>query len=581
MVMSSSNLSINFLSDKLNFFPTMRGPDYKRQNEFTVFESDNQGEIDFIQSQNTIETVCTSPSAVAIPLIDAYVIKNSSYSFLLENLHALETEFTHMFTVLQRSSQDKDKQRFWFYCYYCASLLEAFHLAYGQMGKVELYQQKKREIKAHLGIQDDSIADKATVEKDFIETLKDSLLDGMSSLIKAPFHVAQIRDHVAYTNICRIYWVFCRLTVTQGLTMAKNLQLIDKLDVILGTHTDVDKIIATMRAPTGVINYFSVGLFLARFMIDGAMLIKHTFFPSEQEKGATTYQRFKHEFYKRHCNFANDLVWATVNFLTNFNHLVGISAPVAGYLTSVFLVFDIGMTFYKLHLAEQEYLIKQRQYTEEARAYQNKVRANEALLEDEMAHYSMLIKQRLELDINWEAKKAMFHFVAAAAALLMMGFTASLLLSPPGLVLAAYFTCTIGVAMYLSYGSYFNYKEKKAYLNQALVQNTQETQTEDHKVTLMNPRTIALFASGSNYLALARKEYETARNDFIFTMVKNTTVPAVLITTYAICWPAAVALTVLYLGYELLHAFNQHQDKKEIKGLALGVPEKTSSPTLS
>lgn len=574
MVMDYSSLSEGFSDDKSRFFPTMRSPGDKRPNEFTLSKPDKKGVIEPILSQDVIESICTLRSEDAILRLDRLVCEEFSYSFLLENLQILEAEFTHLFTVLQRSSQDKE--RFWFYCYYCASQLEAFHLAYGQMGKAELYQQKKRAIKARLGINNGSVADHNTVEKDFIETLKDSLLDGISSLIKAPFHVAQIRDHVAYTNICRIYWVFCRLTVTQGLTIAKNLQLIDKLDVILGTHTDVDKIIATMRAPTGVINYFSVGFFLARFMIDGAMLIKHTFFPSELEKqGTTTYQRFKHELYKRHCNFANDLVWATVNFLSNFNHLVGISASAAGYLTSVFLVFDIGMTFYKLHLAEQEYLIKKRQYSEEAEVYKEKLREGESLSPDEEAHYTMLIKQRLELDINWKAKEAMFHFVAAAAALLMMGFTASLLLSPPGLVLAAYFTCTIGVAMYLSYGSYFNYKEKEGYLNQAVAQDTQEKQ-KGHELTRKYPRTIPLFASGSNYLALARKEYETARNDFIFTMAKNIIVPAVLISTYAIFWPAAVALTALYLGYELLHAFNQHQDKKEIKRLASEASVNTS-----
>lgn len=567
--MDYSALSKGFRDNKSWFF-TQRGIS---SNEFILPQLDRNGLIEPIATESLIIEIDKLPIGYAINKLDLLHSSNkSSHSFLLENLQVLEAEFTHLFTILQRSGEE-DRRRFWLYCYYCASQLEAFHLAYGQMAKVALYQKKKREIRAHLGIRDSSVGEPNPEEKDFIETLKDSLLDGIRALIKAPFHVAQIRDHVAYTNICRIYWVFCRLTVTQGLSIAKNTHLIDKLDVILGTHTDVDKIISTMRAPTGVINYFSVGLFLARFMIDGAMLIKHTFFPSEQEKGATTYERFKHEFYKRHCNFANDLVWATVNFLTNFNHLVGISAPVAGYLTSVFLVFDIGMTFYKLHLAEQEYLIKQRQYDEEANVYREKLKKNDSLSKDEEAHYTMLIKQLLELDINWEAKKAMFHFVAAAAALLMMGFTASLLLSPPGLVLAAYFTCTIGVAMYLSYGSYFNYKEKEAYYNQARAQDKQEQQP-GHEATLM---TFTLFASDSNYLNLAKKEYETARNDFIFTMTKNITVPAILISTYAICWPAAVALTALYLGYELLHAFNQHQDKKEIQRLALGVPSSALS----
>ncbi|CAM2909958.1 Uncharacterised protein [Legionella steigerwaltii] len=46
-----------------------------------------------------------------------------------------------------------------------------------------------------------------------------------------------------------------------------------------------------------------------------------------------------------------------------------------------------------------------------------------------------------------------------------------------------------------------------------------------------------------------------------------------LITTFAICWPAAVALTVLYVGYEMYHAYNQHQSKKEAAQHALEAPE--------
>ena len=55
-------------------------------------------------------------------------------------------------------------------------------------------------------------------------------------------------------------------------------------------------------------------------------------------------------------------------------------------------------------------------------------------------------------------------------------------------------------------------------------------------------------------------------------MVKNTLAPILLITTYAICWPAALALTAVYLGYELLHSYEQHQANKEVKQLALARP---------
>lgn len=163
-----------------------------------------------------------------------------------------------------------------------------------------------------------------------------------------------------------------------------------------------------------------------------------------------------------------------------------------------------------------------------------------------LAHLQMLNKQMRELEFEWKTKEATFHFVAAAAAILMAGFTASMLISTPLLIAATYFVCTVAVAMYFSAGAYANYKDKSLRLEQAQLTGT--------------------------HLVHALKEYETARNDYVFTLAKNTIAPLLLITSYAICWPAALVLTAAYLGYELLHAHDQHHAHKEAKKLALEAP---------
>lgn len=468
------------------------------------------------------------------------------YPFILHNQKALETEFIQMFAVLQKQ-KDEDKEKneaFWMYCYYCATLLEAFHKAYSQHGKEEDYKKLKAQIKKRLlGEKED-----AKAEEEFIESLKNSFVKGFRNILTAPLHLSQIRDYVAYSNLCRVYWVFCRLTLVSGLTLAKDLELLDKLDAILGTHTDADKIIDFIKAPNGVLNYFSVGLFLMRFAIDFGLLVRHTFFPTDLEKAdkTTAYERFKFELYKRHCNFANDLVWATVNFLTNFNHITHISDPTAGAITAVFLGFDVCMTLYKCHLAKQEYLIKKAQYEQEMEDYlKHPEKFPGMTAAQRVAHIAMLQNQLKELEIDWRTKQGTFYFVAAAAALLMLGFSASLLFTGPGIAVACFIVCTLAVAMYLSSGAYSKYQEKSLRLEQA------ELIGKD--------------------LEAARKEYEAARNDFIFTMVKNTVMPTLMIATFAICWPAAIALTVLYVGYEIYHAYDQHNSNKEAQ-LALNAP---------
>lgn len=566
--------------------------------------------------------------------------KAMGYSFLQENKAALETEFSAMFSILRKKSKEDSKKAevFWVYCYYCASLLEAYSIAYSQQGKADDFIQMKNKIK-------DRLANKAAnddLDETFIEYMFDSFNTSLNNLSTAPFHLSRIRDYVAYANLCRIYWVFSRLTMTAGFTLARDLNLIDKLDALLGTHTDVDKIISVFQAPTAVINYFSVGFFLARFIIDGGLLLRHTFFPSALERGtactvhkldtlpgvstidayrnsyiiiqnketsqptlyyipkvgdkqqisikqdndlnsleelmnkkkfyqlkadeikalitiptghipetSTVLERFKHELYKRHCNFANDLVWATVNFLTNFNHITQIPGPVAVYITAAFLVFDVCMVLYKCHLAKQEYLVKKGQYEQEIQDYRDLIKSGKMKPSEGQMHIDMLEEQLKDLEISWKAKEATFYFVAAAAALLMMGFTASTLVSPAALAVACFFVCTLAVAMYLSSGAYSQYIEKSLYLEQAEL-------------------------TGKN-LAVAQKEYEAARNDFIFTMIKNTVVPMVLIATFAVCWQAAIVLTAMYIGFEAIHAYCQHCDRQQAKKLALEAPTDDNS----
>lgn len=151
-------------------------------------------------------------------------------------------------------------------------------------------------------------------------------------------------------------------------------------------------------------------------------------------------------------------------------------------------------------------------------------------------HILVLNRQLAELEVEWKTKKSSLCFAASAAGLLMLGFSAALLFTPPGMVVASFFVCTLAAAIYFTGDSYANYKQKQLRL--------------DHMD--FNPKE----------RALALKEYQTARNDFIIKIIKNTFMPTLLIATFAICWPAAVALTVAYLGYEIFSACNKHPENK-------------------
>lgn len=486
----------------------------------TAFRADKHKFFSKIATDNSIETKIVSANDIAI---------KTPYLFLLENKAVLEEEFTNLFAVLKKEN-DENTAGFLIYCYYCASLLEAFHRAYDQEQKAKDFIEIKKQIKARIKRE----PEKANLGFSFSKTLRNKFQESISELISTPFHLSKIRDYVAYTNLTRLQWLFCRLTLTQGLTLANELQLIENLDAFLGIHTDVDQIISAFQVPAEILNYFSVGLFLARLMIDGGLLIRHTFFPSELECGGETtlWARFKYEFYKRHCNFANDTTWSVVNFLTNFSHLSHIPNPVAGSMTVVFLFFDMSMFLYKNQLAKAEYLIKTAQYTQEINDYRNADKFLEMSQVTKLFHISMLEKQLMELDINWETKQASFYYLAAAAALLGVGFAASMLVASPVLILCSYYLCHLGVVMYISSGAYSQYKEKK--------------------LTLGRPD-----LTGNNHLS-ALLEYELARNAFISTMIKSCIIPSLIIAAVAIYLPIAVGLAALYVGYELLKSYQHH-----------------------
>lgn len=508
--------------------------------------------------------------------------KTKDHAFILNNHSLLETEFVQMFAIL-KNRKDENSDAFWAYCYYCASLLEAFHQAYSPtpqdkdkpyiaQGKEAHYKQLKEQIRDHLDAKESTTSDET-----FISVLEKSFIDGFQSLIKAPFHLSKLRDYVAFTNLCRLYWVFCRLTLTSAFALAKNLHLFDKINVILKTPINVDKIISIFQAPNGVLNYFSVGLFLARFIIDAGLLIRHTFFPYDNEKNSTRTERFLFELNKRKFNFANDLVWSTVNFLTNFNHITRIPNPVTGVITAAFLGFDVFLLSMRILDAKKTYLIKKAQYQKELNDY-NSTLIHQLSDKERKAHLSMLERQLAEHEIEWNTKRAHLCFATSAAGLLMLGFSAALIFSPPGIVIASFFVCTLAAAMYFSADAFANYKHKSLRLDYhtselsvsleqckialGVALTGYEKDRDWAKYQIAREYALEQHKNGLKAHELALEEYKAARNEFIFKIIKNTFMPTLLIATFAICWPAAVALTVVYLGYELISAYQKHHANK-------------------
>lgn len=488
------------------------------------------------------ETFCTDKQGFysnAKTIAEATKLANDHDArFLSTNKLLIEKEFNQLFSALKKNS--KDREEFLVYCHYCCVMMEKLYSTkpYENEGQVISYREKKDKLQYRV---DKGKFPDDEAEDSFLHMLQKKLAASLGSLVSTPIHTTKIRDWLGFANIYRIHFVFCRLAVKQSLLLGRELQWLEKLDQLLGIHTDVDGMVSIINAPAGLFNALSVGLFTARLILNAGVLLKHTL-SSSGEKGPSALsrtERFYNAFYmnQRNCVMLNDFVWGTVNGLSNYAAYFNISAPVAAWLTAGFLVFDVSLLVYRRSLAEKEYQLKRDQYEYEKGLYLSKLKLG-TITAVEMKRYIVLNEQIDQLDISWQSTSATYYFNIAAAALLMGGFSASLLLATPVAAAVCFSLCVIAVAMYLSADMYGKYVEKSEILKHAEWDELQTKNRETEPTDAHNNLAIALFNA------------QTARNDFITGMIKNTVMPILIVTTFAMSLPAALILTAAYIGYE-------------------------------
>lgn len=452
--------------------------------------------------------------------------KNEDYAFLANNRLLIEQEFNQLFASLK--NQSDDNKEFWLYCYYCCKMLHSYYSAYGKKDKADYY-----------GAQCDKLEKRCrtnSLPEDEIRSLKQKIAADLGVLVSTPVHIAKLRDWAGFGNIYRLHATFCRLTVRESILLANELKWLDILEQKFGFRADVNGMVSTLNAPAPLFNVLSVGLFVARFIINAAMLLKHTFVPAtDEEESLSIKKRFYQELYTRHWGMINEAVWGVTNLLTNYNTLFGITAPVASWLTASVLVFDVAWLFYRRHLVDKELDVKEAQYRSEKSNYQTLMNGASISLSEMKKyhkHCEMLDAQLDQLTVTRQTANATYLFYIGAAILLTSSFSASLLLATPAAVVVCYFAIVVGVAMYLSGDIYGSYKEKSIILNEAKKNNKDVVKLDE-----------------------LDKEKTLAWNQLIKTTVKNIFIPMFIVTAFAVCWQAALLVTALYIGYECLHGY--------------------------
>lgn len=450
-----------------------------------------------------------------------------NYSYVAKHLPQLEHDLKDLFTALQNQSEYPEK--FWMYAYYCAMLLKDYYKAYDEKAQVLKYQSIIDDIEKQ---RFDQTKKASTQSNHLIERITNDLVSGLSGILSIPLHSSQVNNIAALTNIIRMQVVFGKIVVSTSLVMV---QQSENLSRLFGSEA-INQMIGNLDKTSNPLNVLSVAVFAIRVLMNAGHVLKHTFFPSQEESKLSLKERFIKELSLRHVELINDFAWAVVNGLTNYAPQFGISAPVASWTMSVFLVFDLSMLFYRRHLAKQEYLNAKEQYTLEWDK-----------AEDE-EHRELIQQQLKQLEDRWAVTDSTLWFNVAAAVMLMAGFTASIAISASIVLPASFLVCTLAIAMYISSGEYSTYKQKSLELAEKEEQQLAVDADKD--------------------------AVSSARNDLILAMAKNAVMPIFLMGLYAASPPAAVLLTVSYIGYQMISGYfyespsptNPPNDKQPVLG---------------
>jgi len=311
--MAASARSTNYLSDKQGFFSALAPKRQKPQDPFVQAKA---------------------------------IAKTQGYSYISQNLSSIEQDFNDLFDALQKDGNNRDK--FWYYCYYCSYMLELYYQAYGKQEVADKYKKIGAQISKRYDAE--RLPVKKVATESYLAWLKKQLAKDLAELAEIPRHTTSIKNWAMLSNLTRMQVIFPKFLFLQNLTILSQSQFVSNL---LGRSLNVDGMLKRLNQPNGFSNALSVGVFVIRLAMHSGLILKHTFVPTEFESNLSISDRFAKELKSRHCDILNDVVWGTINGITNYAYVFGIPGPVANWTLVSFLVFDLSLLIYKRGLAEK------------------------------------------------------------------------------------------------------------------------------------------------------------------------------------------------------------------------------------
>ncbi len=407
-----------------------------------------------------------------------------------------EQEMQELLTILKQDHTAP--QAYWYYLLYCSTLLREHYRRYGDAKKAQHYQDISEDIvNFYLNGQQPPVPPAPI----WFETL---LVD-LDYLYTTPLHSSSLRSWFDKLHFQRLSLTFARIVFLQ----TASLFLLDTSGV-------------NVLAPP--LYFLSVGIFACRLTINTAEALKHILYDTD----GTMYERFQVELQRRNYQMGNDIVWFTVNLLTNYRLLFGISSPTADILTGVFFVFDslwLAVAYYQDY---QIYKSRKNDYLDEINYFSS---PSIWLFNDGQRNVVMANQQLALLEAQWHQKENAYWCGLIAGGIMGVSFNLSLFfpfMTTPLILLIA-----VALAFAFAADQYGNYA-KQAYILK-----------EDN--TPANQEACVI-----------------ARNQFLMTMATNTIKPLLIIGVATISWPLSLLLLVGLPLAEYGYALSKQESPQEL-----------------
>ncbi|CEK10405.1 hypothetical protein [Legionella hackeliae] len=447
------------------------------------------------------------------------------------NLNQLKAEFSSLYQlfIANKHALKKEGEIVAYISCLCNLMIDYYKLDYVE-DDLHALLEKKNEIERFIK--------ETTSEETKPLTVLSKVRKGASNFATVVMSSAKLREDASFLITNRSYWNYSRTLASYLIIYLQEngfAAFMEAINEKIGSPYNLQDFVRLLDKPQRILRVSSVALYTLRFMINLTVMIKHVV-KAALNKELSSQKVLIQEMEKRGYSMANDMVWGTVNLLSNYNRVFQLSSLVIAQINLAFLTFDLALFIVRWSVERRDYINRVNDLMRQK---------NEVVSSLELA----VINRQIDIvNDEWEAQCAYYKFNIVAATLFIGAFGSTFVFFGPFALGILAGLSMLGNALYNTASEYKKYKQSSIAVQREITNGK-------------------FLANEHHYEMLNALNYRCAESYKLFwkTLIFNTTATAFIITAAAISWPIACALTFSYLSYRLYENYQKSREGEENK----------------